>query len=81
MADLIRDIRQRAMSNGIDAESWFLCNGQGYQWLGCPTVPPLGKSMLIVTIFMEMAVISPMAAWGLRRTSYSPTFDPLCQQQ
>ena len=69
--DLIRDIRQRAMSNGIDAESWFLAmTGIKARF----TVPPLGKSMLIVTIFMEMAVISPMAAWGLRRTSYSPTF-------
>ena len=43
MADLIRDIRQRAMSNGIDAESWFLCNGQGYQLARLPYGSSIGQ--------------------------------------
>ncbi|MEC7201734.1 MAG: hypothetical protein VXW84_13915, partial [Verrucomicrobiota bacterium] len=43
MADLIRDIRQRAMSNGIDAESWFLCNGQGYQMARLPYGSSIGQ--------------------------------------
>lgn len=44
MADLLREIRNQALNDSVQAESWFICNATGYQMARLPYGSSIGQN-------------------------------------